>query len=219
MHDVPECRIDQSVTPPVGEAHCGIVTVLNLSHGYPRIDRIVWKIEPCPERIAAAASRKFRRVEIKAAEFEHFLAQEVRGSQLEIQAGGLTFARPLAIAPSDDSPNVGLLPETPARSKRCKVFCWPRAVIARTDLEHTEVERSSLSRELRSVIDRLRDAKIIKADPTAEKRHNSVARLAREIEDTFTFEKECALLGKEQRESCQIHLPLIDFGLREVGVQ
>ena len=33
------------------------------------------------------------------------------------------------------------------------------------------------------------------------------------------FEEERALLRKEQREPRQVHLPLIDLRLREVGVQ
>jgi len=41
---------------------------------------------------------------------------------------------------------------------------------------------------------------------------------AREVEKRGAFEKEPALLGKEQRVLREIDLPLIDFGLREVRV-
>ena len=39
-----------------------------------------------------------------------------------------------------------------------------------------------------------------------------------EGEDVVAFEKERALLGKEQRKSRQVRAPRVDFGFGEVGV-
>ena len=41
---------------------------------------------------------------------------------------------------------------------------------------------------------------------------------AREVEDAAPFEEEIALLREEQAEARQVHLLLVDFDLREVGV-
>ncbi len=40
----------------------------------------------------------------------------------------------------------------------------------------------------------------------------------REVEQAPALEEELALLGKEQVEARQVHLLLVDFDLREVGV-
>ena len=42
--------------------------------------------------------------------------------------------------------------------------------------------------------------------------------VAAEIEERGAVEEEVALLGKEQRVAREVDLPLVDFRLREVGV-
>src|SRR5690606_32373420 len=70
--------------------------------------------------------------------------------------------------------------------------------------------------QLQPTIDRLWDAVRIQPDPAAEERLYVRRRV--EVEEGAPFQEEVALLRKEERKSGEVHLPLIDLGLREVRV-
>ena len=55
-------------------------------------------------------------------------------------------------------------------------------------------------------------------DAAAEVRQHVLVQAEAERENVVAFEKERALLGKEQREPREVRPPRVDFGLGEVGI-
>ena len=75
-----------------------------------------------------------------------------------------------------------------------------------------------MSGEFCTVVDRLRRSRIVEADAAAEEGNDGISWFPCEIEHARAFEKERALLGKEEWKTSKVHLPLIDFGFCKVGV-
>src|SRR5262249_7076893 len=96
----------------------------------------------------------------------------------------------------ENLPDIGLPPETLTSSKNGEIFRGPILIRSRTNLQSADVIAPDFSRKLRPVVDRLRRSRTVQADPTAEKRIKNISRIAAEIKQTCTFEKECALFRK-----------------------
>ncbi len=94
-------------------------------------------------------------------------------------------------------------------------------LVVRGDGQRADVERAGLAGDAPAGDDRHR-LPVAQADPAAEEqdrnRARPLARLAAEIEDPLSLEKEVALLGEEQAESREVDLLLVFLDLREVGV-
>ena len=102
------------------------------------------------------------------------------------------------------------------------------AQVAGADAQHADFGSPDGARELDAGVQRNLLA-ADQADPAAEERvhigagaGNAAWRFragARKAEDAGAFEKERALLGKQQREAREIDLARIDFRLAEIGVE
>ena len=105
------------------------------------------------------------------------------------------------------------------------------------DVQRPHVERADLAGHPRAADDRHRAALLQTDLPAVEElRHVDVAEepaeqagggteepagdaALRKAEDAPSLEEELALLGEEQREAGQVHLPLVHLDLREVGIE
>ena len=100
-----------------------------------------------------------------------------------------------------------------------------RLVVAGLHVEHAERDAGDLAGEPSAGAQR-HLAPAVEADAAAEEQIRRVAAAGREPgagaagerEDAEALEKEVALLGEEQVEARQVDLLLVDFDLREVGV-
>ena len=81
-------------------------------------------------------------------------------------------------------------------------------------MQEADVLLARLPDQFRAIDDRLR-LTAVKADAAAEER-TLVA--GRELEKVGAVEEELTLLRKEQRKAREVGAALIDFGLREIGV-
>ena len=120
-----------------------------------------------------------------------------------------------------DRAEVGLLQHAPFHARDQEVLRNELAiVVARANLEEADVLTAHLSGELRSEVDLLRCGVSAEPDAPAEERLNlrTAGAVAREVEERRAVEEEVAALGEEEREAREVDLPLIDLGLREVGV-
>ena len=93
-------------------------------------------------------------------------------------------------------------------------------VAARAHLEEADVLAAHLTCELRAEVDLLRRGIGAQPDAPAEERLNlrAAGAVACEVEERRAVEEEVAAFRKEEREAGEVDLTLIDFGLREVGV-
>ena len=127
--------------------------------------------------------------------------------------------------------DVGLLQQAPLHPRHREVLADEAVVLARPHVQEPDVLRAGLAGHLRAEVDLLRRAVGAQADAAAEERDDALVvgppeaeevvvafGIAGEVEEGRAVEEEVALLGKEQREAREVDLPLIDFGLREVGV-
>jgi hypothetical protein len=93
-------------------------------------------------------------------------------------------------------------------------------------VQHAHVEGTRLTCQLGAEIDCLRTAALVETDAAAEewceinRRPSPTAAVAAisEVEEQRSVEEEIAFLRKEEREAREIRLSLIDFRLREVGI-
>src|SRR5688572_30669898 len=110
-----------------------------------------------------------------------------------------------------------------------EVLARKAVIFAAAHVEQPHVLRADLPGHFRAVIDPLRRGVGAETDAPAEEWDHLVVGtaaavvvvaeiVAGEIEERGTVEKEVALLGEEQRVAREIGLPLIDFGLRKIGV-
>jgi len=113
-------------------------------------------------------------------------------------------------------------------TQRGEILARRRTVACRPDLHQPDVLFPRGARQLDAVVNLLRIAVRVEANPPREERHDGdsasapeveAARFkAGEVEIRRALEEESPLLRKEQRVLGEVDLPLIDLGLREVGV-
>jgi hypothetical protein len=178
VHGVADVGLDHPIRAAVDEAGRRIVAVLHLADDHVPVDWIVRHVDACAEGGAAARPRNPGRVQVEAADLEHFLSAELRRRERKVDAGGLAHGCGRIAPRREESADVRLPPESPLRSHDGEVLARYKAAIARAHLQDADVERPRMSRQLRAVINRLRHAGIIQADAAAEERHDRVARLA-----------------------------------------
>ena len=126
----------------------------------------------------------------------------------------------MRIAPCVQATDVRLREDAPAHAPDGELFADRAVVVAGAHVQKAHVLTAHLSRELAAVVDGLRRAAGGESNASAEERVDDevAAERAAKRKERRPVEEEVSLLGKEQREAGEIHLPLIDLGLREVGV-
>ena len=137
-----------------------------------------------------------------------------------VQGGRVRGAR---VPPTEEGADVGLPQHTALHTGHGEVLAEGVTLLSRTDLQEADVLFAGLAAQPRSDVDFLRQAVLVQTDPPAEERLHSDVRLLPatpeiEIEERRAVQEEVAFLWKKQGKPREVHQPLIDFRLREVGI-
>src|SRR5690606_1137162 len=107
------------------------------------------------------------------------------------------------------------VPAPRAAAELCAVLDVDDAAVG-SEAELAREERARVLR--RGVRNRGITATAAASSPASPRQHECAPADSAELEDVGVLQEEVPLLGEEQTEACQIDLPIVDLGSREVGI-
>ena len=197
-------RIEAAESAARREADGRVVVRLHLGEAHTPCPAVVRVVELKAVGQVVAGVERVRVPEEEAAELEVVRVAERGRGETEIDACGVQVRRGggAGVAARIERADVRLGKDPSLESKDGEVLTDGVPVLAGPDLQEPDVLRPGLTGQLRTDVDRLRQAVLVEADPPAEERlHGNIGILAGarqiEVEERRSVQEEVALLWKK----------------------
>src|SRR5262245_55934689 len=214
-------RLQASIVSARGEADGSSVIRLDFPVEERRAPGIIWIVDLNAVGIAAALSLRIVRVQEETADAEVLRAEEGGRPEQKIGAGCVhgVLAGATRIAAGEKRADIRLSEHAVLGAASQKVLADQGALLSSAHVHGPHVVPANLPRKLAADVDLLRIAGVQPDAPREERQQRVVAvGAALKVEEGRSVEKEVTFLREELRKPFEVGEPLIDFGLREVGI-